>query len=332
MAAVDPRCWFNPAESGLSVAPAFRERGRSASVDGPRLSGVLVAVALALALATAPALAAPEGPEPGERAGSAVSLQQSAVDGAVAAAELRERLAALEGDQRRRSIERRLDDIEETVTSLERRADRLEAATPNADVERFVADRERADRTLAALDRAARSDEHGERVSELRTRLRAAHGAAREAVARFEGDDDSGLPPLAREDVATSVERGLADAPDVFYRIVAGERVEFTLQDGDGSTATFHGTVEDRRLRAVGEGPSDDETLRVHADAATFRRLQRTDRPASVLRQGLASGDVRYEGVGVAGRTKYGTIDAARFAAASVGAFLDAAGQLLGIS
>lgn len=270
---------------------------------------------------------------PGERFGSVVEIQGASVEATVDAADLSRRLGEADDGERRRLVAARLDAVEETIDALDRRAEEPGGTAGPSAVASVVTDRERADRRLQALADADLSGDQRDRVEALRERLEAVNAAGRSPVARLE-DDAGGLQPLTLDEVADAVGRGLAEAPSGLYGVVGGERVELRLRRADGTTATFHGTIADRRLEATGRGPIEDETLRITATAGTFRQIRRADAPGAVLREAIARGDVRYRGVGTAQRAKYGVIDAARFGATSVKAFLDGAtsvGGFLGI-
>lgn len=296
---------------------------------------VALTLAVAAVVATAavsPTVAAPTGGEaPGERLGGVVTLQGGTVDGTVTASTTESRLESLEGDDRRRFVERRLDAVEAKIGAMQRRDESMAVNGSTDGMPEFAADGERVRASLRALGNANMSPEHRERHTALRQRLDGDWSTtAEQGVARLEGASAGGMSPLELADVRAATARGLDDAPDGLYRIVAAERVELHLRSSDGSTATYHGTVEERELHDAGTGASDDATLRVRADAATFRRIRAADAPARVLREALADGRIRYRGVGPANRVQYAALDAARFGATSVQTFLDVATDAAG--
>lgn len=296
---------------------------------------VLVAVLLA-ALATAGSALAATPPErnatgPGTAVASAIDTQRVELDGDLAAADLRDRLAAAETPAARaRVAAAALDDAESRLTTLEARTDSLRAARERGalDADAYAA------RIGPVAARARAIDRRVQRVrtatAELNTTVRreanvtgaridAVQSRAADVVAADPGGT-AGLGAGFYRRLATTVATYNASAGSydlgVLGAHVDGERVTLRIdRTGGGTGVVSFRTTEDGRIRNLRAGAHPDTTLVVTVDEATARRVLTAEQSDAALRQAFAAGKITVRGVGPLATIKWAIVDLALGAA-----------------
>ncbi|MFB6250575.1 MAG: hypothetical protein ABEI27_02625 [Halobellus sp.] len=128
-------------------------------------------------------------------------------------------------------------------------------------------------------------------------------------------DEFSGMVATYNESI-TQVDLGIAGDQ------LSNERVNLVVTDADGETATFSFRMDNQlRMTELDQGPRSDATLRMSTDRETFNETLTADNPAAAFRDAVASGEIRFSGIGTGNAIKWTVINSAADIARSLGLF-----------
>ena len=269
---------------------------------------------------------------PGTAVSGAIDTQRATLDGSLAAADLRDRLAAAETPAARaRVVAAALDDTETRLRRLEARTAALRAARERGTLGAEVY----ADRISAVATRARGIDTRLQQVrtavAELNASYRRDTGVSSDRIDALQSraGDVVAADPRGTDGLGTGFYRRLATTVATYnasagsYDLgvlgahINGERVTLRIDRTDGGTGVVSfRTSEDGRVRDLRAGSHPDATLVLTVDEQTARGVLTAEQPDATLRRAFTSGEITIRGVGPLASLKWTVaslaLDAAR--------------------